>query len=99
MRYAVSFTTIAVAGPDRSGEGHGVPVPNRTILVLLVAGVWGCCLSCQRSCEKYQRAAEGCSRPEARSVNTHSFNPPLTVSDRVAVRCRAMRGMPFTASD
>jgi hypothetical protein len=39
----VSLTTIAVAGPDRSGSGPGFPVPKRTILVLLAAAVWGCC--------------------------------------------------------
>src|SRR6187402_830766 len=42
-RYAVSFTTIAVAGPDRSGVGAGVPVPRRTIFDPAVAGRAGCC--------------------------------------------------------
>ena len=39
----MSFTTIAVAGPDRSGVGPGVPVPRRTIFVGAVARVDGCC--------------------------------------------------------
>src|SRR6185436_15052136 len=34
-RYAVSLTTIAVAGPDRSGVAAGVPVPRRTTFVWL----------------------------------------------------------------
>ncbi len=33
-RYGVSSTTIATAGPDRSGSALGVPVPRRTILEL-----------------------------------------------------------------
>src|SRR6476620_8606645 len=41
-RYGVSFTTIAVAGPDRSGVGPGVPVPRRTILVCAVVRAGGC---------------------------------------------------------
>ena len=32
-RYAVPLTTTAVAGPDRSGSGRGVPVPSRTTWV------------------------------------------------------------------
>src|SRR4051812_40459664 len=32
-RYARSPTTIAVAGPERSGTGRGVPVPSITIFV------------------------------------------------------------------
>jgi len=31
MRYGVPLTTIAVAGPERSGSGLGVPVPSRTM--------------------------------------------------------------------
>src|SRR5687767_9906015 len=33
MRYGVPSTTIAVAGPERSGSGLGVPVPSRTTRV------------------------------------------------------------------
>src|SRR3954451_17461714 len=36
-RYARSLTTIAVAGPDRSGSGSGVPVPRNTTCVPLGA--------------------------------------------------------------
>src|SRR5678816_4914767 len=32
-RYATSSTTIAVAGPERSGSGSGFPVPSITIWV------------------------------------------------------------------
>jgi hypothetical protein len=34
---------MAVAGPDRSGSGPGVPVPRRTTRVWVLGGVsWGC---------------------------------------------------------
>src|SRR6266853_6214022 len=33
-RYGVPLTTIAVAGPERSGSGRGVPVPSMTICVV-----------------------------------------------------------------
>jgi len=33
---------IAVAGTERSEYSPEFPVPNRTILVLLAAAVWGC---------------------------------------------------------
>src|SRR5688572_24474427 len=33
MRYGVPLTTIAVAGPERSGSGLGVPVPSKTTRV------------------------------------------------------------------
>src|SRR4030095_3601271 len=33
MRYGVPLTTIAVAGPERSGSGLGVPVPRSTMRV------------------------------------------------------------------
>src|SRR5688572_18664823 len=39
MRYGVSLTTMAVAGPERSGSGFGVPVPSKTICVLSGAGL------------------------------------------------------------
>jgi hypothetical protein len=43
IRYAVSFTTIAVAGPDLSGVAAGVPVPSRTTFVWSdCAGVEAC---------------------------------------------------------
>jgi hypothetical protein len=41
MRYALSLTTIAVAGPDLSGVGGGAPVPKKTIFVWLTAAAGG----------------------------------------------------------
>src|SRR5229473_2706529 len=40
-RYGVPLTTMAVAGPERSGSGRGVPVPSMTICVVGVGASRG----------------------------------------------------------
>src|SRR5688572_10508169 len=53
-RYGVPLTTIAVAGPERSGSGLGVPVPSRTMRVFDVESRGARALTCS---DKWQHAA------------------------------------------
>src|SRR5919106_6121962 len=63
MRYGVPLTTIAVAGPDRSGSGLGVPVPSRTMRVFDVESRCARALTCsdnRQHVATVQRAIRHC---------------------------------------
>src|SRR5262245_61410837 len=78
-RYAVSFATIAVAGPERAGSGSGVPVPSITTSVFSDPGLWARPQCTTLPAAKYSVPM---SRPwEARPFSLHSISQSKSVQD------------------
>src|SRR5256885_309998 len=89
MRYGVSLTTMAVAGPARFGSGRGVPVPSMTTRAEPFERVVSCddCTAgmAEYPLEEVTRGDCGWPGPSAPLVEAHvgrrdDFGPSLPIA-------------------